>query len=132
MLIKKITVYLSLILFLFTTNSYSKGDMTSPTAIKFWCSGILLRTVGLIKQNINKFSGDARSTLIQMQNHLDKNGMILMQKATMGKITAKDAAARVNDGKNWANKNIGNNILITLNKGSKPNKIILNCLSLNN
>ena len=127
---KKIIMFLNLILFLSTTNSYAK-DVTSPAALDWWCSAILIRTVGLIKQNVNKFSGDARSSLISVSNHLDNNGMLLMQKAAMGKITAKDAAERSNAGMDWANQNIGNNVLLVLKKGSKPNKIILSCLSRN-
>lgn len=132
MVIKKIIIYLNLMFILLTTNSYAKVDITSRVAVEWWCSGILFRTVGIINNNINRFGGDARSTLTTLSKHLDNNGMVLMQKASLGKMNAKNSAERVNAGKDWANDNVRNNILDILNKGSRTNKIIMSCLSLNN
>ena len=114
----------------FSNLSYSQNH--TPEAIYNWCSGVLSRSSGLIKQNMGKFSGGARSTMNQLYSHLSNNGMILMQKAAVsGKQSAKNAADSINNGIRYANQHVGNNVLIITTKGSKANKTIMNCLSLN-
>jgi len=106
--------------------SYSSltHSQTDPANLDLFCSGALLRTSGLISQNINRFSGDARSQLTQLSSHLENNGNILMMRGIQGGAKADS----VNYGGNWANTKVSNNVLIILQKGSEQNKLVMDCL----
>ena len=105
----------------FSSVSYAQND---PANLDLFCSGVLLRTSGLIGQNINKYSGDARSQLTQVSTHLENNGNLLMMRGMQGGGKADSA----NNGGSWANNKVGSNVLVILQKGSEQNSIVMDCL----
>ena len=124
-LISKIKFLIMIPIISFSSASYSQTD---PANLDLFCSGILLRASGLISQNINKFSGDARSQLTQVSGHLENNGNILMMRGMQGGAKAESA----NNGGSWANNKIGNNVLTILQKGSEQNTAVMDCLKRTN
>jgi hypothetical protein len=105
----------------FSSAPYSQTD---PANLDLFCSGILLRTSGLISQNINKYSGDARSQLTQVSGHLENNGNLLLMRGMQG----GGKADSTNNGGSWANNKIGNNVLVILQKGTEQNSAVMDCL----
>ena len=99
----------------------------TPGDVDLFCSGMLLRASGLINQNIGAYSGEARSSLMQISKHLENNGNILMQKG----MTKGGTAESLNLGTSFATKNIGNNVIAIIQKGSNPNQSIMGCLKRN-
>ncbi len=99
-------------------------SQTDPANLDLFCSGVLLRTSGLISQNINRYSGDARSQLTQVSSHLENNGNLLMMRGMQGGGKAESA----NNGGSWANNKVGNNVLVILQKGTDQNSIVMDCL----
>ena len=98
--------------------------------MELYCSGLLLRTAGLIKENIGQFSGDAKSQLSQVVSHLDSNGTLLLDRATKTTgftVSAKGIAAI---GVNYADKQIGNNVMVAIQSGTEQHTAILNCLKI--
>jgi hypothetical protein len=98
-----------------------------PGDVDLFCSGMLLRSSGLINQNIGAYSGEARSSLMQISKHLENNGNVLMQKG----MTRGGTADSLNLGSSFANKEIGSNVLAIIQKGSKQNQSIMGCLKRN-
>jgi len=95
-----------------------------PADVDLFCSGMLLRTSGLIQENIGRFGGEARGQLSQVSNHLENNGNILMQRGML----AGGSADSLNAGGAFANQEIGSNVLAILQKGSNQNKSVMGCL----
>ncbi len=107
------------------TNSWA-ADPT-PGDVDLFCSGMLIRASGLINQNIGSYSGESRASLLQISKHLENNGNILMQKGMVKGGTAES----LNLGTSFATKNIGNNVIAIIQKGSNPNQSIMGCLKRN-
>ncbi len=99
-------------------------SQTDPANLDLFCSGVLLRTSGLISQNINRYSGDARSQLTQVSSHLENNGNLLMMRGMQRGGKAESA----NTGGGWANNKVGNNVLVILQKGTEQNTTVMDCL----
>jgi hypothetical protein len=104
-----------------STITYSQTD---PANLDLFCSGALFRSTGLIKENINRFSGDAKSQMMQVANHMENNGNLLMLRGIQG----SGKADSTNNGVAWANTNIGSNVLVILEKGTKQNSVLMDCL----
>jgi hypothetical protein len=112
-------------LLLISSSSYAADPQ--PGDVDLFCSGMLLRSSGLINQNIHSYSGEARAQLLQISKHLENNGNILMQKG----MTKGGTADSLNLGSSFANKEIASNLLGIIQKGSKQNQSIMGCLKRN-
>ncbi len=99
-------------------------SQTDPANLDLFCSGALFRSTGLIKENINRFTGDARSQMLQVANHMENNGNLLMLRGIQG----GGKADSTNSGMAWANTNVGSNVLVILEKGTKQNSVLMDCL----
>jgi hypothetical protein len=122
---KKILIFALLIL----VSSASRADMNAAE-MDLYCSGMLLRTAGLIRDNISHFSGDAESQLSKVISHFDNNGAILLDRAT--KITGFTVSAKgiAAIGMNYAEKQIGNNVMNAIRSGTEQHKALMSCLQL--
>jgi hypothetical protein len=109
-----------LLVALLTISSSTYAADPAPGDVYLFCSGMLLRSSGLINQNINAYSGEAKSQLLQISKHLENNGNILMQKG----MSKGGTADSLNMGSSFANKEISNNVLAIIQKGSNQNKSI--------
>lgn len=108
-------------LLLISKPSFSQND---PANLDLFCSGVLLRTSGLINQNIARYSGDAKAQLTQVSAHLENNGNLLMMRG-MQRGGKADSA---NNGGSWASSKVGNNVLLILQKGTDQNSVVMDCL----
>jgi hypothetical protein len=120
-----INYLITILLISFSSLAHSQND---PANLDLFCSGVLLRTSGLISQNINRYSGDARAQLTQVSSHLENNGNLLMMRG-MQRGGKADSA---NNGGSWANNKVGSNVLVILQKGSEQNSIVMDCLTRTN
>jgi hypothetical protein len=119
--LSKLNLLIMIPLISLSSVSYSQTD---PANLDLFCSGALFRSTGLIKENINRFTGDARSQMLQVANHMENNGNLLMLRGIQG----GGKADSTNSGMAWANTNVGSNVLVILEKGTKQNSVLMDCL----
>lgn len=124
----KMTTLSVLVAIPFLSLSTITHSQTNPADADIFCSGVLIRSSGLIKENISRFSGEARSQLTQVSSHFDNNGNLLLMRGLQKGGNAMSA----NGGGAWANDKVGSNVLLILKKGSEQNSLIMNCLSRTN
>jgi hypothetical protein len=98
-----------------------------PADVDLFCSGMLTRASGLINENLGQYRADAHDQFKQVSQHLNNNGLILMQR---GMINGGDGE-NLNLGMSFASKKIGNNIAPLLQKGSEQNQAVMGCLRRN-
>ena len=107
-------------------------SMTTGETFAF-CSAALGRSSGLINENINKFIGPNRASLAQVSNHLSNNSMTLLTRAAMAATDCpkKDCLTKVNDGRTWANRNIGKDLWNFITKEQTlPYRVVMKCQTL--
>lgn len=120
----KMTTASVLVAIPFLSLSTITHSQTNPADVDIFCSGVLIRSSGLIEENISRFSGEARSQLTQVSSHFDNNGNLLLMRGLQKGGNAMSA----NGGSAWANDKVGSNVLLILKKGSEQNSLIMNCL----
>jgi hypothetical protein len=96
----------------------------SPADVDLFCSGMLLRTSGLLEQNSGNYPSNYHGTFNVLSKHLNNNGMLLMQR---GMANGGDKK-HLNTGMGFANEKIGSNLLAVITKDSNPHKAVMDCL----
>ena len=113
-----------------TTTQAVASESNRPAAkneqakLDMFCSGVLLRTSGLIDENINRYAGEMKASLIQIAKHLGSNGEGLLIRGTQ----AGGKSENLNLGGDWANTKVATNVTSVIQKGSMQNNTVMDCL----